>query len=217
MMKFFRRFQDLGIEGEQAKMYDRNIREYRINEIKEEAKEAARYIKNGAAVIEVASGPGYLSIELAKAGKYKITGIDISKDLTEIADRNAKEAGVEVDFRQGSASSLPFQTDMFSFIICVLAFKNFKEPLKALNEMYRVLKPGGTVLIMDLNRNASNTVMNAVVKNMGLKGLNAVIARTIQRNGAYTREEFETFISRTDFKEHAIKDSGIGFSIYLKK
>ena len=55
-----------------------------------------------------------------------------------------KEAGVEVEFWQGSVTDIPFPDNMFDFIICTAAFKNFEEPLKALNQMYRVLTSGGT-------------------------------------------------------------------------
>lgn len=217
MMKFFKRFQDLGIEGEKAKYYNQMTRDHRIGEMKEQAKEVARYIKDGDSVLEVAPGAGYLSIELSKLGRYKITGMDISKDLVEIASRNAKEAGVEIDFRQGNVSRMPFNANEFDFIICVLSFKNFKEPLKALEEMHRVLKSGGTALIMDLNRQASMKVTKKVAETMGLKGLNAYIAGAIQRSGAYTRKDVETFISQTKFKDFEIRDSTMGFSIYLKK
>jgi ubiquinone/menaquinone biosynthesis C-methylase UbiE len=217
MMRFVRRFKDLGMEGAQVNYYDKISREYRIREIKEEAKEVARHIKDGDAVLEVAPGTGHLSIELAKLGKYKITGMDISKDCVTLASGNAKAAGVAVDFLQGSASAMPFHDRTFNFIICVLAFKNFKEPIKCLNEFNRVLKSGGTALIMDLNRNASREAMKAFVNNFGLKGISASIASVIQRNGAYTRKEFEAFILQTDFKEYSIKDSSMGFSIYLKK
>jgi ubiquinone/menaquinone biosynthesis C-methylase UbiE len=217
MMKFFKRFQDLGIEGEKAKYYNQMTRDHRIGEMKEQAKEVARYIKDGDSVLEVAPGAGYLSIELSKLGRYKITGMDISKDLVEIASRNAKEAGVEIDFRQGNVSRMPFNANEFDVIICVLSFKNFKEPLKALEEMHRVLKSGGTALIMDLNRQASMKVTKKVAETMGLKGLNAYIAGAIQRSGAYTRKDVETFISQTKFKDFEIRDSTMGFSIYLKK
>jgi ubiquinone/menaquinone biosynthesis C-methylase UbiE len=217
MMKFFRRFQDLGIEGAKANYYDKISREHRIEEIKEEAKEVAKHIRDDDSVLEVAPGPGYLSIELAKLGKYKITGVEISKDLVVTAANNAKEAGVDVDFLQGNASGMPFSENTFNFIICVLSFKNFKEPLKCLNEFYRVLKPGAIALIMDLNKNASMHAMKTFVKNFGLKGINASIAGFIQRNAAYTRKEFEAFISQTEFKEYNIRDSSMGFSIFLKK
>ncbi len=83
--------------------------------------------------------------------------------------------------------------------------------------MYRVLKPGGTALVMDLNRHASMQQMKKIAENMGLKGLKAYIAGAIQRNGAYTRQEFETFISRTAFKDYEIRDTDMGFSVWLRK
>jgi ubiquinone/menaquinone biosynthesis C-methylase UbiE len=218
MMKFFRRYQDLEIEGGKAKMYDELTRQHRMGEMKMQANEVVKHIKDGDSVLEIAPGAGYLSIELSKLGKYKITGMDISKDLVEIANRNAKEASVDINFQQGNVSNMPFHENMFNFIICVLAFKNFKEPLKALEEMHRVLKPSGTALIMDLNRKASMKVMKTVAENMGLKGTMAYIAGAIQRQGAYTRKEFESFISQTGFKDFVIKDTDIiGFSIYLNK
>ena len=129
MMRFFRRFKDLGIEGAQANYYDKISREHRIGEMKEHAKEITKHINDGDSVLEIAPGAGYLSIELSKLGKYKITGMDISKDLVEICTRNAMEAGVQIDFQQGNVSNMPFQSNVFNFIICVLAFKNFKEPM----------------------------------------------------------------------------------------
>lgn len=217
MMKFFRRFQDLGIEGQKAEYYDRITREHRIDELKEQAGEVAGHVKDGDSILEIAPGAGYLSIELAKLGRYRLTGIDISEDLVRICRRNANAAGVEIDFRQGNAAQLPFKADAFDFIVCVLAFKNFKEPVRALEEMHRVLRTGGTALIIDLNRKASLKATKRVAERMGLKGIEAYIAGAIQRSGSYTRNEFESFISRTKFKKHEIRNSDTGFSIYLSK
>ena len=59
--------------------------------------------------------------------------------------------------------------------------------------------------------------MKTLVNNMGLKGIRAYAARTIQRSGAYTRKEFETFISQTESEKFVINESNIGFSIFLKR
>ena len=217
MMRFFRRFKDLEIQGEKANYYDKISREHRIGEMKAQAKEISKNIKDGDTVLEIAPGAGYLSIELSKLGKYKITGMDISKDLIEICKRNAIGAGVLIDFQQGNVSNMPFQSNEFNFIISVLAFKNFKEPIKALEEIHRVLKPGGKALIMDLNRKASMKATKKVAESMGLKGTTAFIAGAIQRSGAYNRNEFKSFISQTEFKDYEIRDCDMGFSIYLKK
>ena len=52
---------------------------------------------------------------------------------------------------------------------------------------------------------------------MGLNGLKAYIAGAIQRSASYSKSEFETFISSTEFKAYEITKSDMGFSIYLKK
>jgi 2-polyprenyl-3-methyl-5-hydroxy-6-metoxy-1,4-benzoquinol methylase len=86
---------DISIGGITARWYDNNTRKSRLAEMKAYAKEVAKHIQDGCSVLEVAPGPGYLAIELAKLGKCKkIIGLDISKDFVEIARRNAKEAGV---------------------------------------------------------------------------------------------------------------------------
>ena len=129
MMKQQRRFKDLGIEGATARWYDNNTRKNRLTEMKEYAKEASKYLHDGYSVLEVAPGPGYLAIELAKLGICnKIIGLDISKDFVEIAKRNAKEAGIiEVEFRHGNVADIHFPDNSFDFIICTAAFKNLKK------------------------------------------------------------------------------------------
>ena len=221
MMKFLRRFQDLGIKGGMARWYDTNTRQHRMGEMKNYAKEATAHIPEGGSVLEVAPGPGYLAIELAKLGTYHINGLDISQDFVEIARRNAQDAGVEVAFQQGNASAMPFPDHTFDFIICTAAFKNFKEPLKALGEMYRVLKQKGICLIIDMNRNVSNREIEVLTKNMGVKGREALFMKLtfkyFLRIGAYTKDGFISLISKTSFKEYEIQEEGVGFHIYLRK
>jgi hypothetical protein len=71
MMKLQRRFKDIGIGGITARWYDNNTRKSRLVEMKAYAKEVAKHIQDGCFVLEVAPGPGYLAIELAKLGKCK--------------------------------------------------------------------------------------------------------------------------------------------------
>jgi len=178
-MKLQRRFKDLGIRGITARWYDNNTRKSRLAEMKTYAKEAAKHIQDGCSILEVAPGPGYLAIEIGKLGKYKIIGIDISKDFVEIARRNVKEAGVEVEFRQGSAGDIPFPDSTFDFIICTAAFKNFKEPFKALSQMYRVLTSGGSALIIDMNRYVSNQQIEVYTENIEAKGTDKLFMKLI--------------------------------------
>ncbi|GAC92022.1 methyltransferase type 11 [Anoxybacillus flavithermus NBRC 109594] len=218
MMRNVRKNKDLGIYGLAAQWYDRNLRKSRLAEMKGYADEVAKHVTEGAHILEVAPGPGYLSIELAKRG-FHVTAVDISPDFVEIAKRNAKEASVSVNFMEGNASHLPLENHRFDFVVCTAAFKNFKEPVKALCEMYRVLKEGGTALVIDMNREATDEAIEHEVSKM--KGLDKYFVKfsfkTFLKQGAYTKEEFETFIKETPFKNYDIRKEGIGLYVYLYK
>jgi len=217
-MKKARRKKDLGITGGMAKWYDKNTRKSRLTEMREYADIVADYVEAGAKVLEVAPGPGYLSIELAKRG-FAVTGVELSVDFVEIEKRNAGEADVNVDFQQGNASALPLPNDDFDFIICSAAFKNFREPLEALREMYRVLKPDGTALILDMNHDATKEDIDAEILKSGMTGFDRWFVKlsfkTFLKSGAYTREGFEKLIAQTLFSHHEIKKRGIGFEVWL--
>jgi ubiquinone/menaquinone biosynthesis C-methylase UbiE len=171
-------------------------------------------------LLEVAPGPGYLSIELAKRG-YQVVGMDISASFVQIARAKAKEAGVAVDFQRGNASEIPFDGDTFDFIVCCAAFKNFTDPVRAIQEMYRVLKPGGTALIVDLRRDASPEEIAVEIKGMGLNAINSWLTKQTFKNfllkNAYTREEIRRMVAQTEFTQLDIREDPIGMDIWLKK
>ncbi len=75
-------------------------------------------------------------------------------------------------------------------------------------------------MLMEMNRNASEQARDAYVRDMKLKGMNAFfmkIAFGINRNGSYSRKQYEAMISRTGFRSVAIREEGIGISIRLNK
>ncbi|MFZ3329229.1 MAG: class I SAM-dependent methyltransferase [Candidatus Acidiferrales bacterium] len=213
-------YKGLGMEGRVAKWYATNTRKD-LDEFKALAKRVSANLAAGASVLEVAPGPGYFSIELAKLGKYKITGIDISKTFVELARTNAREDNVEVDFQRGNASQMPFQDDSFDLIACRAAFKNFTEPVQALQEMRRVLHPGGKALIIDLRRDASKQTIDAYVNKMNIGAVNSVVTKLTFRlmllKRAYTRDEFERFIVESGFGKSEIQETPIGLEIWLLK
>src|SRR5438477_5515476 len=165
-------YKGLGMNGFIATWYAKNTQK-NMAAYHRSAQLVADNVSEGATILELAPGPGYLSIELAKMGNYHIVGLDISPTFIEIAQVKAKEAGVDIDFRLGNASHMPLADDLFDFIVCSAAFKNFSEPVQALDEMLRVLKPGRKALIMDLRPDASFEEINKTLrKNMDLIGVN---------------------------------------------
>jgi ubiquinone/menaquinone biosynthesis C-methylase UbiE len=213
-------FKGIGMEGPTARWYASLTRKS-MEEFKTLARRVSGQIPPGSDVLEVAPGPGYFAVELAKLGGYRITGIDIGRTLVEIGRGNARQAGVDVDFRLGNAANMPFGSESFDFLLCRAAFKNFAEPLRALREMHRVLKPGGQALIIDLRRDASRESIGEAVQGMGLGRVNAVMTRLTFRfmllKRAYTRSEFEQLLSRTKFGSIEIEESPIGLELSLRR
>ncbi|HEX5281770.1 MAG TPA: class I SAM-dependent methyltransferase [Micropepsaceae bacterium] len=207
------------MEGAIARWYAKNTAS-NLDGFRREAAALAAKLPAGAAVLEVAPGPGYLAIELAKRGNFRIAAVDYSHTFIAICRENARAAGVEIDFRQGDAAHLPFPDQQFDFIICRAAFKNFGDPAGALAEMHRVLKPGGTALIEDMRKDAKAAEIAREVSGMKMGWLMALTTRHILRGlrkRAYTREDFMRMIGETPFVTGNIESSGIGFKITLRR
>jgi ubiquinone/menaquinone biosynthesis C-methylase UbiE len=185
------------------------------------AKQLVQKIPANGKVLEIAPGPGYFSIELAKLGNFQITGLDISKTFVEITQKNAVEAGVKIDFREGNASAMPFQENTFDFTFCQAAFKNFSEPVKAIAEIYRVLRPGGVSVISDLRRDAPANEIEREIKGMGLGPINESIVRWtfshMLLKNAYSFDDMRSMVAQTPFGGCKIEVDGVGFQVWLEK
>ena len=141
----------MGMEGSVARWYEKTTRKD-MHQYQELAIRLEANLPAGSDVLEVAPGPGFLSIELARSGKLQVHALEISRTMVELAGRNATDAQVKIDIQQGNASAMPFADNSFDLLVCRAAFKNFSEPVKALKEMHRVLRPGASGVIVDLRR-----------------------------------------------------------------
>jgi ubiquinone/menaquinone biosynthesis C-methylase UbiE len=205
------------MEGTIATWYTRNTGR-NLDRFTKVARRVAERVKPGARVLEVAPGPGYLAIELARRG-YAVTALDISASFVAIARANAAAAGVPVDVRHGNASAMPLADASFDAIVCVAAFKNFSDPAGAINEMQRVLTPGGQASIFDLRKDATLEEIDAEVRTMHLSAWNALMTRWtfnhVLLRRAYTREQLERMASQSRFGRWEIVSDGVGFELHL--
>lgn len=213
-------YRGMGMEGGIARWYARNtLRD--MDEFRKLAVRLSEMLPAGGDILEVAPGPGYLAVELARQSRYRVTGLDISKTFVDIAQRNAAQAKVDVDFRQGNASAMPFAAGSFDLVVCRAAFKNFSEPVKAISEMYRVLKPGGKAMIIDLRRDVSRKTINQYVDQLGVGFFSAWMMKLTFRfmliKRAYTREQFSVFIAQSPFGRYKVAENPIGLELCLYK
>jgi ubiquinone/menaquinone biosynthesis C-methylase UbiE len=210
----------LGMEGPLARWYAKTtLRD--IAEFRRLAGALADRVSEGGAVLEVAPGPGYLAIELAKLGAHRVTGLDISRSFVRMAAENAARAGVSVTFLHGDVAAMPFDPDSFDFLACRAAFKNFAEPVRALDEMHRVLKPGCEALIIDLRGDASLADIDRYVNGLGLGRIDRLVTKLIFRHlllkRAYSPAQFQGMAAASRFGSCAIQESSIGLEVSLRK
>jgi ubiquinone/menaquinone biosynthesis C-methylase UbiE len=209
------------MEGPMARWYARQRGSGdQIEQYRQQAVALVGALPDGAQVLEVAPGPGYLSIEIARLGRFTVTGLDISRTFVEIARDGARQAGVSVEFRHGDVARMPFQDGSFDLIVCQAAFKNFTEPVRALDEMYRVLRPGGTAVIQDMSSDASTADIADEVKRMELSATNAFFTRSalaMLRRRAHSPAEFERLVAKSAFRTGEIRAEGIGLEVRLHR
>ncbi|MGH7740110.1 MAG: class I SAM-dependent methyltransferase [bacterium] len=117
---------------------------------------------------------------------------------------------------------MPFQDNSFDFIVCTAAFKNFTQPVEALREMERVLKPCGKACVIDLRREVTDkSIDDYAKKEMKLSGWEkfsmGLTFKYFLRRRAYTRPQLETMVAQTSFAQHWIEDNEIGFELWMQK
>jgi ubiquinone/menaquinone biosynthesis C-methylase UbiE len=182
--------------------------------------DADRLAAPGREILEIAPGPGYLTVELARRGA-RVTALDISHTFAEMVRERAAAEGVTVDARQGDAAAMPFPDGRFDLIICQAAFKNFLRPVEALDEMHRVLRPGGVAMIEDLNPEATRAQIAAEVDGMRLPAGKALFTRVVLgwlRRRAHTPAQLRRLAGRSTFVDVDTAPHGtIGLRLTLRK
>ena len=110
-------------------------------------------------VLDVAIGTADLTIAMLRGGKaQRVTGIDLSREMMRIGEEKISNLlpsmgrqGGAVDFLYANAQSMPFEDDSFDGVTCAFGCRNFSDLDAGLREMYRVLRPGGQVTILEFS------------------------------------------------------------------
>ena len=103
-------------------------------------------------VLDVAIGTADLTIEMLRRGKAEqVTGLDLSDQMMAIGKAKCAKRKMNVDFVYGNAQEMPFGNGSFDGVTCAFGCRNFSDLDAGLREMYRVLKPGGQVTILEFS------------------------------------------------------------------
>lgn len=108
-------------------------------------------------ILDVATGTGDLAIAMAALGPEKITGIDISDQMLAIGVTKVRKRRLTemISFESGDAEAIPFADESFDAVTVAFGVRNFENLEKGLSEMKRILKPGGTMQILEFSHPGS--------------------------------------------------------------
>lgn len=105
---------------------------------------------NPKTILDVATGTADFAIQLAScAPEAVVTGSDFVPEMLSIAREKTRVAGLSIVFEEGDALALPYPDESFDVVTCAFGFRNFSDYALGLAEMWRVLKPGGRVVILE--------------------------------------------------------------------
>lgn len=125
-----------------------------VDRVEKEAIWAYLEPRAGMTVLDVGCGTGNYTLELARAG-VKATGVDISSGMLARAKAKAVAEGLAVEFIQADAVKLPFPDHCFDAVISVSALEFLPDLAAALRECYRVVKPGGRLVVGVIGRDSA--------------------------------------------------------------
>jgi ubiquinone/menaquinone biosynthesis C-methylase UbiE len=103
----------------------------------------------GPKVLEVSFGTGYLLTRYAD--KFETYGVDLNQELAAVAANNLQRSGVSAQIQVASVEYLPYPRAVFDSIVNTMAFTAYPDGRRALAEMTRVLKPGGRLIMLDID------------------------------------------------------------------
>jgi SAM-dependent methyltransferase len=117
----------------------------------------ATEVKDEDDVLDVACGPGIVACAMARQAR-QVTGIDIVPAMLEQAARRAAEFGLShIEWRLGAAEDLPFAENSFQVVVTRYAFHHLANPGSTFQQMVRVCRPGGRIVVCDVTPDADKS------------------------------------------------------------
>jgi demethylmenaquinone methyltransferase/2-methoxy-6-polyprenyl-1,4-benzoquinol methylase len=175
-------------------------------------------------MLDVATGTGDFALEALRLNPEKITGVDISEGMLEVGRKKIHKRGLgdKIELLSGDSENLPFTENKFDAVTVGFGVRNFENLEKGLQEIYRVLKPGGMLVVLEFSKPTRFPFKQ--LYNFYFKAILPKIGSMISKDrSAYTYlpesvaafpdgKKFEDILTRVGFKNTACKSLTFGIS-----
>ena len=201
--------------------YDNGARYYIMPEYKYFVRKILRRGIRSGRVLDIGTGSGRLAIELAKVKDchFDIVALDISENMIKKARENAKYYGVEnkIEFLVSTAAALPFADNSFDLVISYASLHHWFKPVAVFDEVEKVTKQSGHIIIRDNKRIYQNPVWKAIIwfisrfmnKRHRENWPKAILA-------SYTIAEVREILSRSRFKDYRISSDFVYIDLCIE-
>ncbi len=175
-------------------------------------------------ILDIATGTGDFAIEALKLNPDHVTGVDISEGMLNVGREKLKKRKLDdkISLALGDSENLPFEDNKFDAIIVAFGVRNFENLEKGLAEMFRVLRPGGKVVVLEFSKPKSFPFKQLF--NFYFKNILPTLGKTISKdNAAYTYlpesvrsfpdgKDFTSILDKLGFKDTVCKPLTLGIS-----
>ena len=155
-------------------------------------------------ILDIATGTGDLAIELAKLNPQEIIGADIAVDMLKIGEVKVSKKGLAniIKLEPGDSENLRFDKNYFDAVTVAFGVRNYENLLKGLQEMNRVMRPGGLVAILEFSKPHAFPFKN--IYNFYFKNILPNVGKMVSKNDeayTYLPESVQQFPENKDFME----------------
>ena len=175
-------------------------------------------------ILDIATGTGDFAIESLKLNPDHVIGVDISEGMLNVGREKLKKRKLDdrITLTSGDSENLPFEDNKFDAIIVAFGVRNFENLEKGLSEMFRVLRPGGKVVVLEFSKPKSFPFKQ--LYNFYFKNILPTLGKTISKdNSAYTYlpesvksfpdgKAFTSILDKLGFKQTVCKPLTLGIS-----
>jgi ubiquinone/menaquinone biosynthesis C-methylase UbiE len=170
-------------------------------------------------ILDIGTGPGWLLIKLyEQSPALHVYGVDISPSMVARATDNVEKAGLSgvVEVREGEACYIPYGDAFFDIVVSTGSIHHWKEPIRALNEIYRVLKDGGYALLYDVVSNTPRSVLKEAAREFGRLRMVLLWMHAFEEP-FYSRKALELLPKSSLFRQGSTRFVGVLCCLVMRK